>query len=181
MSSNPFIQSIAGTCISMSYILVGNAITQSFMTVPALLVDFPPAKSPAHAARAQLLGRQWPLCWTVGNQFFRPISMLGFLGYGAIAMYLYRQSSTLAARGNAAQADWRVYAVSALCHLATIVHSARNMQPLNDKLEALAGRAGAQEMEEAEGVARRWASWNRVRILSPLVAGSLALWQSFFL
>ncbi|KAF2490025.1 hypothetical protein BU16DRAFT_471692 [Lophium mytilinum] len=179
MASNTLIQSIAGSCISMSYILVGNAITQSFMTVPALLVDFPPAKSPSHTSRAQLLGRQWPLCWTVGNQFFRPISMLGFLGYGAVAVYLYRQS-TSSVKGSA-QADWRVYAVSAVCHLITIVHSARNMQPLNDKLEALAGRASVEEMENAEAVARQWASWNRVRILNPLVAGSLALWQSFFL
>jgi uncharacterized membrane protein len=152
------------------------------MTVPALLVDFPSTKSSTHTARAQLLGRQWPLCWTVGNQFFRPISILGFLGYGAVAIYLYRQTSTSSSsKIGHPQADWRLYAVSALCHLITIIHSAKNMQPLNDRLEALAGRATEVEMENAEAVARQWASWNRVRIVNPLVAGTLALWQSFFL
>ena len=47
---------------------IGNAITQSFITVPALLVNFPQPSSPEHSAHVRLLGRQWPLCWTVGNR-----------------------------------------------------------------------------------------------------------------
>ncbi len=62
-------------------------------------------------------------------------------------------------------------------HLATIIHSAKNMQPLNDKLEALAGRASEKELGEAESVARKWASWNRLRLVTPVVAGCLALYQ----
>ena len=141
------------------------------MTVPALLVDFPPPGSPQHADRARLLGRQWPLCWTVGNQFFRPISTLGFLGYAYSAYSVYKE-------GSRARGDWRAYGVAAIMHLTTIIHSAVNMQPLNDKLEALAGRAGDKALMEAEPIARKWASWNMLRLVTPIVAGSLALWQS---
>ncbi|KAF2013032.1 hypothetical protein BU24DRAFT_494910 [Aaosphaeria arxii CBS 175.79] len=170
MSDNTIVKSIAGTCITFSFILAGNAVTQSFMTVPALLVDFPQPSSPLHAQRARLLGRQWPLCWTVGNQFFRPISTLGFLGYAYAAYATYRQ-------GDRAERDWRFYAAAAALHLTTILHSAINMQPLNDKLEALAGRAGDKELGEAEGIARKWARWNLLRLVTPVVAGTLALFQ----
>ena len=141
------------------------------MTVPALLVDFPAPGSPQHGDRARLLGRQWPLCWTVGNQFFRPISTLGFLGYAYSAYATYKE-------GSRARGDWRVYAVSAVMHLTTILHSAINMQPLNDKLEALAGRAGEKALMEAEPIARKWASWNMLRLVTPTVAGILALYNS---
>ncbi|KZM28236.1 uncharacterized protein EKO05_0011050 [Ascochyta rabiei] len=170
MSDNLIVRGVAGTCITFSFILAGNAITQSFMTVPALLVNFPPPSSPEHKERAQLLGRQWPLCWTVGNQFFRPISTLGFLGYAYAGYATYKQ-------GVLARNDWKLFAVAAAMHLMTIVHSAKNMQPLNDKLEALAGRASDTELKEAETVAKKWASWNRLRLVTPVIAGSLALYQ----
>lgn len=141
------------------------------MTVPALLVDFPPPGSPDHAARAKLLGRQWPLCWTVGNQFFRPISSLGFLGYAYAGYAIYSE-------GTQARSDWRMFAAAAVMHLTTILHSAVNMQPLNDKLEALATRASGKELGDAEAIARKWASWNRLRLVTPFIAGSLALWQT---
>ncbi|KAF2999867.1 hypothetical protein E8E13_007967 [Curvularia kusanoi] len=170
MSDNLIVKGVAGTCITFSFILAGNAITQSYMTVPALLVNFPPPSSPEHKERAQLLGRQWPLCWTVGNQFFRPISTLGFLGYAYAGYATYKQ-------GVLARNDWKLFAVAAVMHLTTIVHSAKNMQPLNDKLEALAGRASDTELKEAETVAKKWANWNRLRLLTPVIAGSLALYQ----
>jgi hypothetical protein len=141
------------------------------MTVPALLVDFPPPGSPQHADRARLLGRQWPLCWTVGNQFFRPISTLGFIGYAYSAYSVYSE-------GIRARSNWQLFAVSAVMHLTTILHSALNMQPLNDKLEALATRASEKELGEAETIARKWASWNQLRLITPTIAGGLALWQS---
>lgn len=140
------------------------------MTVPALLVNFPAPSSPEHKERARLLGHQWPLCWTVGNQFFRPISSLGFLGYAYAGYATYKQ-------GVLARNDWKFFAVAAVMHLATIIHSAKNMQPLNDKLEALAGRASETELKEAETVAKKWASWNRLRLLTPVIAGGLALYQ----
>lgn len=140
------------------------------MTVPALLVDFPPPGSSDHTARARLLGRQWPLCWTVGNRFFRPISTLGFLGYVYAGYAVYSE-------GGLARSDWTMFAVAAAMHLTTIVHSAVNMQPLNDRLEALATRTEEKELGEAEGVARQWASWNRLRVVTPVMAGGLALWQ----
>jgi uncharacterized membrane protein len=140
------------------------------MTVPALLVDFPPPGSPDHKDRARLLGRQWPLCWTVGNQFFRPISTLGFLGYGYAAYSVYRE-------GALARSDWKLFGVAAIMHLTTILHSAINMQPLNDKLEALAERSGEKELGEAKSIALKWASWNRLRLVTPVVAGGLALWN----
>ncbi|KAF1843533.1 uncharacterized protein K460DRAFT_341781 [Cucurbitaria berberidis CBS 394.84] len=170
MSDNIIVKSVAGTCITFSFILAGNAITQSLMTVPALLVDFPPPGSPEHSERAKLLGRQWPLCWTVGNQFFRPISTLGFLGYAYAGYAVYRE-------GVLARSDWKLFGVAAVMHLTTILHSALNMQPLNDKLEGLASRASEKELGEAEGIARKWASWNRLRLITPVVAGSLALWN----
>lgn len=139
------------------------------MTVPALLVDFPPAGSSDHTSRARLLGRQWPLCWTVGNQFFRPMSTLGFLGYAYTAYSVYKE-------GNRARSDWRFFAASAIAHLVTIVHSAVNMQPLNDKLEGLASKASEKMLLDAEPIARQWAKWNLLRLVSPVIAGSLAGW-----
>ncbi|KAF2684402.1 hypothetical protein K458DRAFT_303019 [Lentithecium fluviatile CBS 122367] len=170
MSDNYIVKAVAGTCIGFSFVLVGNAITQSFMTVPALLVDFPKPGHSDHTARARLLGRQWPLCWTVGNQFFRPISTLGLIGYAYSSYAVNKQ-------GSLARSDWKMFAVAAVMHLTTILHSAINMQPLNDKLEALAARTSEKELGEAESIARRWGSWNQVRLVTPVVAGGLALWQ----
>ncbi|KNG52006.1 hypothetical protein TW65_00391 [Stemphylium lycopersici] len=149
MSDNIIVKSVAGTCITFSFILAG---------------------SPDHKDRARLLGRQWPLCWTVGNQFFRPISTLGFLGYAYAGYAVYRE-------GMLARSDWKLFGVSALMHLTTILHSALNMQPLNDKLEALAERSGEKELGMAQEIAMQWASWNRLRLVTPVVAGGLALWN----
>jgi hypothetical protein len=141
------------------------------MTIPALLVDFPPAGLPGHAERAHLLGRQWPLCWSVGKKFFRFISTLGLVGYAYTAYAVYKA-------GPRSSYNWKIFAVAAGAHLATVIHSAVNMQPMNDKLEALAGRATDTELLEAEPIARKWAKWNLVRLATPVLAGTLALWQS---
>jgi hypothetical protein len=191
MTDNKFVKMVAASCIGCSFILVGkrptfltarswrenfqltspgNAITQSYMTIPALVVDFPKPGTPDHTSRARLLGRQWPLCWSVGNTFFRPISTYGILGYTFTAYSLYKE-------GILARADWRLFAVAAALHLTTVVHSAVNMQPLNDKLEALASRTSEKGLAEAEGIARKWGSWNRLRLVTPILAGGLALWQ----
>ncbi|KAI1827437.1 hypothetical protein F4861DRAFT_536000 [Xylaria intraflava] len=159
---------VIGTTIACSFILFGNAITQSFMGVPALLVDFPPPSSPEHAARARLLGRQWPTFWKVGNVFFRPISALGILGYGYTAW---------AAATQGGFGDWRFYAISAACHLITVVHSALNMQPINEKLDALQEPKGGVATTLAADYARRWIRLNTVRLVTPAVAGTLALSQ----
>ncbi|KAF2203824.1 hypothetical protein GQ43DRAFT_236476 [Delitschia confertaspora ATCC 74209] len=183
MSNSIITQAITGTCITFSFILAGNAVTQSFMTIPALVVNFPTPGSTTHTERCRLLGAQWPLCWSVGNVFFRPLSMLGFVGYTYAAYSLFRDShpsSTLANSLNSAtgepKGDWRILAVSAALHLVTVVHSAVNMQPLNDKLENLA-RAGEKDLVGAEAVAQRWGKWNLVRLVNPVVAGVLALSQ----
>ncbi|KAK8049950.1 hypothetical protein PG994_011680 [Apiospora phragmitis] len=173
-------EAVVGTTIAFSYILFGNAITQSFMGVPALLVDFPKPSAPGHAERARLLGRQWPVFWAVGNVFFRPISTLGIFGYGYTA-WVARAGG---AAGTARLGDWRWYAVAAACHLVTVVHSAVNMQPINEKLDALSepavdGKDGKKvEARLAESYARNWISYNTVRLITPVVAGSLALWQT---
>ncbi|KAI3397274.1 hypothetical protein diail_11073 [Diaporthe ilicicola] len=140
------------------------------MGVPALLVDFPPSSSPDHAARVRLLGRQWPVFWAVGNGFFRPISTLGILGYACT-------SWAARARGRGL-GDWRLYALSALCHLVTVVHSAVNIQPLNSKLDGL-GSSGASKTDiaRAEHYARSWIRRNSLRVVMPLIAGTSALWQ----
>lgn len=79
--------------------------------------------------------------------------------------------------------DWRLLALAAACHAVVVVHSARNMQPLNARLEALGGIAGGKEgakmAGEAEALAREWARRNYVRVVGPLVAGFAALWSSF--
>lgn len=141
------------------------------MTIPALLVDFPSPGTEGHADRARLFGRQWPLCWQVGNVFFRPISTLSFIGYTYTAYSLYKE-------GSQARGDWRMFAVAAAAALTTIVHSAVNMQPLNDKLEALAEKASEKDLLKAEPIARQWAKWNLLRVVMPVLSGSLALWQS---
>ncbi|KAI2638297.1 hypothetical protein GGS21DRAFT_489008 [Xylaria nigripes] len=161
-------EAVIGTTIACSYILFGNAITQSFMGVPALLVDFPAPSSPDHAARAQLLGRQWPIFWKMGNVFFRPISTLGIFGYGYTAW---------AASSNSRLGDWRVYAIAAVCHLITVVHSAVNMQPINEKLDGLREPKGQADTKLAAEYARKWIKFNTVRLITPVVAGTLALTQ----
>ena len=136
------------------------------MTVPTLLVDFPPLGHPDHSARATLLGHQWPVMWVVGNNFFRPISTLGIFGYGFAAW---------AARGGGLKGDWRLYALGAACHLSTVVHSAINMQPLNDQLDRL---SMSEDKTKAVQLARDWVKCNKWRIFFPFVAGSAALWQA---
>ncbi|KAB5566966.1 hypothetical protein GE09DRAFT_1284659 [Coniochaeta sp. 2T2.1] len=187
-------QTIVGMTIAFSYTLFGNAITQSFMGVPALLVDFPPPTSPSHPSAARHLGRQWPVFWSVGNVFFRPTSTLGIFGYAFAAYHAFSSSTSSplrsstrpgvsaayeTTRGTGMQGDWRFYAVSALCHLVMVVHSAVNMQPINGRIDALkAEGTGTAELEKAEYWARRWAKLNLVRLVMPLVAGSLALSQA---
>ncbi|KAI1359712.1 hypothetical protein F5Y08DRAFT_332092 [Xylaria arbuscula] len=163
---------VVGTTVACSFILFGNAITQSFMGVPALLVDFPEPSSPDHAARARLLGRQWPTFWKVGNVFFRPISTLGIFGYGYTAWAASAQGQ------NSRLGDWRFYAVSAMCHLITVVHSAMNMQPINEKLDALKEPKDHVDPKLAENYARKWIKFNTVRLITPVVAGTLALTQT---
>ncbi|KAI1654594.1 hypothetical protein F4813DRAFT_370480 [Daldinia decipiens] len=164
-------EAVLGTTVAFSFILFGNAITQSFMGVPALLVDFPPPSSPEHAARARLLGRQWPVFWVVGNQFFRPISTLGIFGYAYTSWVASSQGP------DGRLGDWRPYAVSALCHLITVVHSAINMQPINQKIDALREPKGKVDPKQAESYARKWIKFNTVRLITPVVAGSLALFE----
>lgn len=163
-------EAVAGVSIAFSFTLVGNAITQAFMSVPALLVDFPPSSSPDHAARVRLLGRQWAVFGAVGHGLFKRISLLGLFGYAYTAW---------AARGRGrGLGDWRLYALSALCHLVTVVHSAANMQPLNKKLEGMKSlEASKTDAAQAENYARSWIRRNTVRVAMPFIAGTSALWQ----
>lgn len=154
----------------------GNAVTQSFMTIPALLAAFPDKSSPTYAARTALIGKQWPYCWAVGNVVFRPMSTLGFLGYSLTSFRAYSSSST--------EQDWRLLAIAASLHLTTILHSAINMQPLNDQLAALDGHSEEAKLKssgksaDAEALLNKWAKWNLVRFATPLFAGILALSQA---
>lgn len=140
------------------------------MSVPALLVGFPPSSSPDYAARVSLLGRQWAVFGAVGHGFFKRISLFELLGYAYTGW---------AARGRGrGLGDWRLYALSALCHLVTVVHSAANMQPLNSKLEGQKSpEATKTDVAEAENFARSWIRRNILRIAMPFIAGTSALWQ----
>ncbi|KAK4228653.1 cytochrome P450 [Podospora fimiseda] len=166
---------VVSTTLACSFILLGNAITQSFMGVPALLVDFPHPSTPQHALAARHLGRQWPVFWQVGNVFFRPISTLGIFGYAYASYAAYKKAHS--------SSDWKFLAVSAVCHLITVIHSAVNMQPLNAKIDALSrdgvGKMGIKvDVSLAEHYARRWIKLNLVRVVMPAVAGSIALSQT---
>lgn len=150
------------------------------MTIPALVAHFPSPTSPAYAARAILLGNQWPYCWSVGNVLFRPISTVSTLGYAFLAWRASRAAAAgegrrvkdVAARGG----DWRYFAAAAVLGVVTIVHSAVNMQPLNDRLVGLAGGvAGVVGEEGAVELAGRWARWNLMRVVAPVIGGGLAL------
>ncbi|KAK7934937.1 hypothetical protein PG985_000432 [Apiospora marii] len=165
---------VTSATVACSFILAGNAITQSFMGVPALLVDFPAPGSPTHAERARLLGRQWPIFWEVGNRFFRPLSTLGIALYGSAAWAARQQG-----RGN-----WKLLAVAACCNILTAAHSAINMQPINERITALGtapapgdNKAEATGDEKAEEYARRWGRLNLLRVVMPLIAGTLAMSQ----
>jgi hypothetical protein len=115
----------------------------------------------------------------VGNVFFRPISTFGIIGYSYAAYIAY----TAPPHKNAG--DWRLFVISALCHLVTVVHSAVNMQPINARIDALKNEGkegekyvGKVESDKAEELARRWAKLNLVRLVMPLVAGTLAMSQA---
>ncbi|CCC05101.1 unnamed protein product [Sordaria macrospora k-hell] len=154
------------------------------MGVPALLIGFPHPSSPSHAERARLLGNQWPVFWRVGNVFFRPISTFGILGYGYAAWACSRATSSTQGLGSTSGNAWKFYAISALCHLITVVHSAVNMQPINAKIEGLrragveGGKNGGTDLALAEYYARKWARLNLVRLVMPALAGTVALWTT---
>lgn len=154
------------------------------MTLPSLIINFPPATSPEYKVRAQLLGKQWPVHWVVGNNFFRPISTIATLGYAFTAWSLARSTSQFAETK-----DWRWFTVNALLHVSVILHSAINMQPLNDKLAALAGTAtdgkGTGKVANAdEGraveIGTSWMRKNYYRLAIPAITGSISLWQFLF-
>lgn len=154
--------------INSCRLAAGNSITQTYMSIPALLLDFPEPSSPEHFAAARRLGQQWPVFWNVGNVFFRPLSMLGLFGYLVATFTTPVHPSGL-------------YVFSALAHLITIVHSAVHMQPLNERLHALAdvhyedGTADV-DIAEAEAMAWRWADLNHTRMFMPLLGSAVALY-----
>ncbi|KAF2154542.1 hypothetical protein K461DRAFT_252568 [Myriangium duriaei CBS 260.36] len=163
-------QSITAATVTCSFVLVGNAITQSWMTIPTLLCRFPSPSDPAaYTERASILGEQWGMMHYVGNNFFRPISSVAVLGYSQAAYAAYAGSM---------KGDWRLFAFAAICHVANIVHSAKNLQPINAQLDAMVGTG---EKGQAVVLAKRWIECNKWRVAFPMVAGSLALWQAFLL
>lgn len=140
--------------------------------MPALIADFPTRDQPTYNARSSLLGRQWPLCWTVGNIFFRPMSTLSTIAYAYLSFPALRDLDV----------DWRLFAVAFALSAGTIVHSAVNMQPLNDRLAALAevekqAKTSFARKEDTVDLACRWARLNLVRVVFPLIGGSLVLSQ----
>lgn len=157
------------------------------MGVPALLVDFPrPSASNAeeYIVTARKLGRQWSVFWRMGNAFFRPLSTLGIVCYGYAAYATLRAASLALLRDSqAAQVEsirWKFYALSATCHLVTVLHSALRIQPINKKIvnlerAGMQGQAGEVRPELAEFWARKWVRLNTLRILMPAIAGSLAI------
>lgn len=143
------------------------------MSVPALLVDFPSSQQADHASAACRLRRQWRIFFHVGNVFFRPISTLGIVGYAYASLAAAASAVGPGAETRrVADSDWRPYALSACCHLVTVVHSALNMQPLNRRILEDNG----PETLVIAANASRWARLNLVRLVMPLVAGSVALW-----
>ena len=147
------------------------------MTLPALIADFPPrSNTAAYNERAALLGRQWPICWTVGNNLFRPISTISTLAY-AFQAYSYSRP------GDASGRSWKLFAAAAVLHLSVIIHSAVNMQPLNDKLAALAGVSTDGKSRvvsvagDAVGIATKWIRLNLYRAVVPFFGGAVGLWS----
>jgi hypothetical protein len=154
------------------------------MTLPSFLLDFPKATTPEYKVRAQLLGKQWPVHWKVGNSVFRPISTFATLGY-AFTAYSLAKTPDLFGQGK----DWRLFAVNAILHVSVILHSAINMQPLNDKLAALAGTATdgtgsgkVQSKDEGRAVeiGTKWMRFNYYRLIVPSITGGIALFQMLF-
>jgi hypothetical protein len=85
--------------------------------------------------------------------------------------------------------DWRWFTLNALLHVTVIVHSAVNMQPLNDKLAAFAGvgtdgkgegRVQTGDEGRAVEIATKWIRGNYYRLLIPSITGAVSLWQCLF-
>lgn len=160
------------------------------MTLPMLILDFPPPTSPEYEARAKLFGKQWPISWVAGNNFFRPLSTLATIGYAVTAWSLSRPFKNVGS-ALAEKRDWRLYALSAALHVSVIVHSALNMQPLNDKMASLAGldSHGNKDSEaaikagkvDAVDTATKWMNWNIYRLVIPAVTGGISIYQNFML
>ncbi|PSK38004.1 hypothetical protein B9Z65_1195 [Elsinoe australis] len=154
-------QSVTAATVTASFMLVGNAITQSWMTIPVLVAGFPAPGTEAHAERCSLLGQQWGMMHKVGNSFFRPISMLAIFGY-AFGAYSCAQGSM--------KGDWRLFTFAALCHVANV--------PINAKLDVI---GTSEEKAPAVQLATSWINCNKWRVVFPLIAGSTAIWQAFLL
>jgi hypothetical protein len=154
------------------------------MTLPSLILDFPKYTTPEYNVRAQLLGKQWPVHWVVGNNVMRPISTLATLGYAFSAWSFSRTSSLLSEKP-----DWRFFALNAILHVSVIVHSAVNMQPLNDKLAALAGtgtdgkgrgKVASQDEGRAVEIGTKWIRRNYYRLIVPFTTGVISLSQLLY-
>lgn len=74
--------------------------------------------------------------------------------------------------------DWRLFTFAALCHVANVVHSAVNLQPINAKLDVI---GTSDEKAPAVQLATSWINCNKWRVVFPLIAGSTAIWQAFLL
>ena len=151
------------------------------MTMPSFMLDFPKSTSPEYKVRAQLLGKQWPVHWVVGNNVMRPISTIATLGYAFTAWSLSRSPLR--------SADWRFFAVNAILHVSVIVHSAVNMQPLNDKLAALAGtgtdgkgtgKIATADEGKAHEIGTSWMRKNYYRLVVPMITGAISMYQMLY-
>jgi hypothetical protein len=147
-------------------------MTMSLMGVPALLVNFPSGKSgPDYAARAIQLSQQWQTFYKFGHGLFRPLSMAAMLGY-TLSAYLAARPGNTTIRG-----DWKLVALSALCHAAIAVWSAVYLEPLNKALESikLENSKAMDCRTDAEHLARSWIRCNYGRVALSSVAG-IASW-----
>ncbi|KAI9666750.1 MAG: hypothetical protein M1831_001525 [Alyxoria varia] len=205
MASQLVQQGLSAGVIAIDFFLSGNALTQSTMTLPSLIASFPSKSTDPtdHAYRSRLLGTQWPVCWRVGNVIMRPLSTVSTLSYAFISWSSSRAGNQNGVSGK----DWRPFAFAAILHLTVIIHSAVNLQPVNDKLAGLAGRDSAgeekkkknvngsagekekdahgsgvdkkgDENEDAVALATKWIRWNYYRAVVPMLTGGIALWQS---
>ncbi|KAK4135141.1 hypothetical protein BT67DRAFT_441573 [Trichocladium antarcticum] len=165
---------ILGPAIACSFILFGNAMTQSSTTVPALLVDFPrPSCScPALASAARHLGRQWRICRAADRFVFRPINTLSVAGYVCASWIARRRRDGELLAGGTGGTRWVVYALAAACHVVGMVHAAVNMRWLEERILELEDGVDAVL---AEWYVRRWGVGNLLRVFMPLLAGSMAL------
>lgn len=111
--------------------------------------------------------RQWQLAYHAGARTMPRVAALTALGHAVVA---WQQ----AARG----AEWRGLAAAAALTVAIVPFTFVFIMPTNNALEReIAREAKTMSQATAVGLLQKWARWNMLRSVLPVVGAAFAVWN----